>query len=121
MSNEKINKILTLVSISAGGIFIIKNLINKAYKDAILIGVGLFIFALLIFILGKLKVKKETQQLIVCIFIIFLVFTISINSGKFYSDDFPLYLAVIGLSGLYMRPLYTIIQMYIIWMIWLKY
>lgn len=61
MSSEKINKILTLVSISAGGIFIIKNLINKAYKDAILIGVGLFIFALLIFILGKLKVKKETH------------------------------------------------------------
>lgn len=61
MSSEKINKILTLVSISAEGIFIIKNLINKAYKDAILIGVGLFIFALLIFILGKLKVKKETH------------------------------------------------------------
>ena len=121
MSTERINKILTTVAILVGSVFALKNLISKNFEDAILIGVCLSIFALSIFILTKLKVGKEKLQLIVCLFIVFLVFIISINSGDYYSDDFPLYLAVIGLSGLYMRPLYTIIQMYIIWMIWLKY
>lgn len=114
MSSEKINKILTIVAISVGGMFALKNLISKSFKDAILIGICLLIFALSIFIFTKLKVGKDKLQLIVCLFIVFLVFIISINSGNFYSDDFPLYLAVIGISGLYMRPLYTIIQMVLI-------
>lgn len=114
MSTERINKILTTVAILVGSVFALKNLISKNFGDAILIGVCLSIFALSIFILTKLKVGKEKLQLIVCLFIVFLVFIISINSGDYYSDDFPLYLAVIGLSGLYMRPLYTIIQMVLI-------
>ena len=114
MSTERINKILTIVAILVGSVFALKNLISKNFGDAILIGVCLSIFVLSIFILTKLKVGKEKLQLIVCLFIVFLVFIISINSGDYYSDDFPLYLAVIGLSGLYMRPLYTIIQMVLI-------
>lgn len=43
-----------------------------------------------------------------------LVFCVSVNSGSYYSDDFPLYLAVIGISGLYLVPKYTLVQMVLI-------
>ena len=58
----------------------------------------------------KRNVNQETQQLAICISIVFLVFCISLNSGNFYSDDFPLYLSVIAISGLYLVPKYTLIQ-----------
>jgi len=48
--------------------------------------------------------------LVLCLSIVLLVFCISLNSGNYYSDDFPLYLAVIALSGLYLVPKYTLIQ-----------
>ena len=40
-----------------------------------------------------------------------LVFVISLFSGNYYSDDFCLYLAVIGLSGLFLQPKITLVQM----------
>ena len=39
-----------------------------------------------------------------------VVFFISIFSGSYYSDDFPLFLAVVGLCGIYLEPFYTKIQ-----------
>ena len=50
------------------------------------------------------------MTLVLCLSIVLLVFCISLNSGNYYSDDFPLYLAVIALSGLYLVPKYTLIQ-----------
>lgn len=59
-------------------------------------------------------IDQERQQLIICISIVLLVFCVSVNSGSYYSDDFPLYLSVIGISGLYLVPKYTLIQMVLI-------
>ena len=64
--------------------------------------------------MNKLNTHKLTQQFILCISITFLVFCISLNSGSFYSDDFPLYLAVIGLSGLYLIPKFALVQIILI-------
>ena len=58
----------------------------------------------------KLNIAPKIQQLVLCLSIVLLVFCISLNSGNYYSDDFPLYLAVIALSGLYLVPKYTLIQ-----------
>ena len=48
--------------------------------------------------------------MVVSLSLVVLVFTISINSGECYSDDFPLFLAVVGMSGLYLEPRITKLQ-----------
>ena len=90
--------------------FFIKNIISKSWQGAIIIGICLIAFVALVFTMKKKNAKQETQQLAICISIVFLVFCISLNSGNFYSDDFPLYLSVIAISGLYLVPKYTLIQ-----------
>lgn len=56
------------------------------------------------------KVEQFKQQLVLSICLVVLIFLISANSGNYYSDDFPLFLALLGLTGLYLEPLYTKIQ-----------
>lgn len=102
------NMMLTIFVVAF--IFLLKNLIGKTWSGAGVIGICLLIFSVIIFGMKKLKVNHDRQQFVMCICIVFLVFCISINSGSYYSDDFPLYLAVIGISGLYLVPQYTLIQ-----------
>lgn len=113
-SEKTIFKNMMTMVFSVGIVFFIKNLLSKSSSGATAVGVCLAIFAIVIFILKKINAKQTTQQFAICIGITFLVFCISLNSGNFYSDDFPLYLAVIALSGLYLVPKYTIMQMILI-------
>ncbi len=110
-SQDLIFKTMMQITFAVAAIFLLKNLIGKTFSAAIMIGVGLLVFSLAVFVMKKFKVGKKQQQLIICIFIALLVFMISLNSGDFYSDDFLLYLAVIGLSGLYLRPSYALVEM----------
>lgn len=110
ISNDVIYKIMLWLSFSTATIFFLKDILEKHIKDAIIVGIALAVFATIILIMRKLGVKKSHKQFLVSIFIVFLVFIISINSGDFYSDDFPLYLAVVGVTGLYMNPIYSITQ-----------
>ena len=102
------NMLLSVFAIAS--IFFIKNLISRAWSGALTIGICIIIFSLAIFIMKKRNTRPEKQQLMLSLSIAFLVFFISLNSGDYYSDDFPLYLAVIALSGLYLVPKYTLIQ-----------
>lgn len=99
---------------SVAVLFFLKNVIGKTWQGAIVIGICLVFFTLLVIFMRKFNVSQRRQQLAICLSIIFLVFCISLNSGAYFSDDFPLYLAVIGLSGLYLVPKYTIIQVILI-------
>ena len=114
MSENGIYKNMMIAVLSVAALFFVKNIIGQAWTGAIVIGACLAVFTLLTFIMKKKNVKAETQQLVICLSIILLVFCISLNSGSFYSDDFPLYLAVIALSGLYLVPKYTLIQVALI-------
>ena len=89
----------------------LKNVIGKSLGGAIAIGIILVIFTAILLFMKIAKVGLERRQMIVSMCLAFLVFTISLFSGSYYSDDFPLYLAVIGLTGMYLRPKYTVIQM----------
>lgn len=109
-SESTIFKNMMIAVFSVATIFLLKNLIIRAWNEALLIGVCLVIFAAVVFVMKKLQMEQNKQQLAICISIIFLIFCISINSGEYYSDDFPLYLAVIGISGMYLIPKYTLIQ-----------
>lgn len=110
MSEQKIfvNMMTAVFLVSA--LFLVKNIIGKTWSGAIAIGICLFVFSCCAFFMRKWKIQQNTQQLVLCLSIVFLVFCISLNSGAYYSDDFPLYLAVIALSGLYLVPKYTLIQ-----------
>lgn len=110
VSQEKIFKIMLIVTFAVAGIFFLKNVITKSVQGAIVIGVCLFVFWLIQFLVKKLHVSQLRQQLVMCICLVLLTFIISLSTGDFYSDDFPLFLAVLAVSGLYLEPLYTNIQ-----------
>lgn len=110
MSEEKIFKSMMTAVFLVASLFFVKNIISKAWSGAIVIGICLLVFSLSTVIMKKLNTAQKVQQLVLCLSIVLLVFCISLNSGNYYSDDFPLYLAVIALSGLYLVPKYTLIQ-----------
>ena len=110
MAEDKIFKYMMTAVFLVAALFFVKNIISKAWSGAIVIGICLVVFSVAIFIMKKMKVAQKIQQLVLCLSIVLLVFCISLNSGNYYSDDFPLYLAVIALSGLYLVPKYTLIQ-----------
>jgi len=109
-SPEKIYKIMLIMTFSVAGIFFLKNLLGGSARGAVAIGVCLFVFAMVLYGLKKMKLPASTQQLVISVGLMLVVFMISMNSGDFLSDDFILLLAVIGLSGLYLEPLYPIVQ-----------
>ena len=114
MPEKGIYKNMMIAVLSVSALFFVKNIITKSWSGAIVIGSCLAVFSLLTLLMRIKNVKAEIQQLTICLGIILLVFCISLNSGSFYSDDFPLYLSVIALSGLYLVPKYTLIQVALI-------
>ena len=114
MAEQKIFFYMMTAVFLVSALFLVKNIIGKTWSGAIIIGGCLFVFSAAIFCMKKLNMSQKRQQLILCLSIIFLVFCISLNSGAYYSDDFPLYLAVIALSGLYLVPKYTLVQVVVI-------
>lgn len=114
VSEATIFRNMMVAVFAVASLFFLKNLIGQAWQGAIAIGLCLVIFAVVVFAMKKMDVDQNRQQLVLCIGLILLVFFISLNSGNYYSDDFPLYLAVVGLSGLYLVPKYTLIQIVLI-------
>lgn len=107
---DKIFKVMLYVTYIVAAVFLLKNVIAKSLVGGAVIGVSLLVFTVILVVMKSNHVEIERQQFVVSMSLVFLVFIISINSGDYYSDDFPLYLAVIGLTGLYLRPRYTLIQ-----------
>lgn len=110
MSKDMIFKIMLCVTYGVATVFLIKNIVGREMFGASVVGGSLVVFTVILFVMRTIKTKIEHQQFVVSMSLVFLVFIISVNSGQWYSDDFCLYLAVIGLSGLYLRPNYTFIQ-----------
>lgn len=110
MHKKAIFNTMVYVTFGVAAVFLIKNIVGKSLQGMIAIGVSLILFAGMLFIMKAAHAKEEVKQAAVSMCLLFLVFIISINSGESYSDDFAMYLAVIGLTGLYLRPKYTLIQ-----------
>jgi len=108
---EKIFRTMMTLTFIVAAVFFLKNVLAQTWAGAIAVGAVLLVFGISTFITKKVNASQFVQQLVLCINLPLLVFFISIFSGSYYSDDFPLFLAVIGLSGLYLEPLYTKIQM----------
>ena len=110
IGEDKIFKIMMIITFSVATVFLLKNIISKSIQGSLAVSICLLVFAAVILGMRKMHIALHTQQFAICLCIVFLVFVISLFSGSYYSDDFPLYLAVIGLSGIYLRPNYTLVQ-----------
>jgi methyl-accepting chemotaxis protein len=110
ISKDSIFKMMVTISFVVSGVFLIKNILSQNILATIIIGIMLLLFIAIITVTRLLHVKDELRQFLVCISLLFVVFIISLYSGSHYSDDFLLYLSIVGLTGLYMRPRYTLIQ-----------
>lgn len=111
IAQEKIFRVMMLMTLVVSGVFLLKNVITQAWGGAIAVGVVILVFLTVTFFMKKLNFNLHKRQLVLCVTLPVVVFVISIFSGAYYSDDFPLFLAVVGLGGLYMEPMYTKVQM----------
>ncbi len=111
IAQEKIFKVMMLMTFAVAAGFLVKNLASKTWTGAIAIGVCLAVFTATMLIMRKIRVKQYIRQFVLCGCLPLVVFFISIFSGNYYSDDFPLFLAVVGISGIYLEPAYTKLQM----------
>ena len=114
ISHETIFKIMRGVTVSVASIFLVLNLVKKNIPAVIVIGICLILFAVSGIILKKNNVSGYKKEFALSISLCFLVFVISLFSGASYSDDFSLFLAVIGMTGLYLEPKFTKLQIVVI-------
>ncbi len=110
LSPNVIQKIMMYITYGVSGVFLIKNIFIKDFIAMTLIGLCLLIFSLILLILKKTNRPVDTLRFVTSISLTVLVFLISQFSGESFSDDFLLHLAVVALTGLYLRPKYTKIQ-----------
>lgn len=110
ISQEKIFKVMIWVTVLVAGIFFLKDIVGGSWQSGILIGICLAVFGGVLFAMKAMNVDLERRQFVVCMSLLVIIFVIGINSGAYYSDDYILYLAAIGMSGLYLRPKYAKIQ-----------
>ena len=113
ITQEQIFKIMYMVTVSVSLVFFAKNLLGGAMKEALLIGVSIGVFAAVFAILKARNASEHTKQMMIAIGMMLLIFIIGLNSGEFLSDDFIMFLAVIALTGLYLEPKYTNVQLVI--------
>jgi len=110
ISQERIFLVTMILTFAVAAAFLIKNLLGGNIQSAIIIAVCLVVFAGAVLIMRKLDVAPTVQKTLLCILLVILVLLISLSSGAYYSDDFPLFLALIALTGLYLEPKCSLIQ-----------
>lgn len=110
ISEQKIFKIMLWIVFPVCGIFLLKNIITASLTGALTVGITMLVLTAALVVMKVLKVDESHCQLIASIGLTLVDFVISLNSGAYYSDDFPLMLAIIAMTALYFRPKYTLIQ-----------
>ena len=111
ITQEKIFKIMLTITIAISVVFFLKNILGGALQEALMIGATIVVFGLVFVVLTLRKAKETTKQMVISIGMLVLIFVIGVNSGGYYSDDFIMFLAVIALTGMYLEPRYSIIQL----------
>ncbi len=114
ISHELIYKFMMIVTVVVASLFLVKNLIGGNVPGMLAIGIGLVVFIGILMFMKKRNADTMRQEFVVSVSLCVLVFIVSLFSGESYSDDFPLFLAVIGMTGLYLEPRFTKVQMVVI-------
>ena len=110
ISKKTIFRMMVSITYAVSGVFFLKNIIGGNIQGMLAIGVCILIYSGVLGGMRAMKADVRKQQYVACISMLFLVFVISLNSGACYSDDFGLYMAILALSGMYLRPKYTATQ-----------
>ncbi len=110
LSHESIYRIMQWLPVAVASLFFLKNIGSGDTIALITIGVTLAAFIAMLVIVKVRKLSLYAREFVLAIALPFLIFIISLNSGASYSDDFSLFLAVMALTGLYLEPQFTKIQ-----------
>ena len=111
MSQAAIYRLMLILVFGVSAVFFLKNVFSKDLVAIIVIGACLLAFAIAVLVMKKLRASMVIRQTFVSMSIIGVVFIISLFSGASFSDDFCLYLAVIGLAGMYLKPKLALLQL----------
>ena len=111
ITKDKIYKTMNTITLVVASGFFVKNIFGGEVVGMIAIGLCLFVYCMVLVIIGKMKVQVDTRNLIVSCALMVVISMVSIFSGSSFSDDFLLYLAAIGMAGLFLRPLYPWVQL----------
>lgn len=111
ITKDKIYKIMNIITIVVSAGFLVKNLLGGEIVGMIAIGLCLLIYCAVLFLIKKMHVEVDKRNLIVSCGLMVVISIVSIFSGSSFSDDFLLYLAAIGMAGLFLRPMYPWVQL----------
>lgn len=111
ITKENIYKIMNGITLAVSAIFLIKNVLSSEIIGSIAIGLCLAVYCAALVIMNKTKIPTDTRNLVVSIALMVVISIVSIFSGSSFGDDFILYLAAMGMSGLFLRPQYPQIQL----------
>ena len=111
ISHTGIYRLMVALTYLVSAAFLIKNVIGGDMAGAGVVGGVLVVFSIILGAMIALKVRPDIRHVAVAASLIVLVFIISLTTGSYYSEDFCLYLAVIGLTGLYLKPSYAWVQL----------
>jgi len=111
ITKESIYKFMNGITLVVSAIFLVKNLLGSEVIGSIAIGICLAVYCIVLFIMNKTKIATDTRNLVVSVALLVVISIVSIFSGDSFGDDFILYLAAMGMSGLFLRPQYPQIQL----------
>lgn len=114
MSKGAIYKLMLILVYAVSLCYLVKNLAEGVMGSDFIIAACLAVLTIVILVMRRMGVQPETKYMVVSMCLVVLVFLISISSGKYYSDDYCLYVAVMAISGLYMVPNITKLQSIVI-------
>ena len=114
MTNEVIYKITQLVPVIIASAFFIINTIKGNTPAMLVIGLCILVFLGMFTIANKKNFSMQNKEVMVSLALPCLVFIISMFSGASYSDDFSLYLSAIAISGMFLEPRVTKVQIVLI-------
>lgn len=114
MTPEKIYRIMQWLPVGVASIFFLINLLKGNTPAISVIGICLAVFIGISVISNKRNLDLYKKEYILAIALPTLVFMISLFSGASYSDDFPLFLAVIAMTGMFLEPQFTRTQMLLV-------
>ncbi|MBR2046311.1 MAG: hypothetical protein IJ958_09285 [Agathobacter sp.] len=111
ITKDNIYKLMNGITLVVSAAFLIKNVLGGEIIGSIAIGLCLAIYCVVLVIMNKTHVPTDTRNLVVSVALLVVISIVSIFSGSSFSDDFILYLAAMGMSGLFLRPQYPQIQL----------
>lgn len=110
ISEIAVYRIMIGVTFAVAAVFLIKDILAKDLEGAKIICIMLGALLGMLVVLRVFRVKQDIRNFLVSISLIVVVFVISLNSGEYYSDDYALYLAAFALSGHFLKPRITAVQ-----------